>query len=261
MTLPISICILSWKNEKTLENTLKSYQKNGLLNLSDDVTILFQEVSEKDIAIANKYKVKYIGLQENIGIGKGIIHLFENAKYEEVLFLENDWELIETSQKVIEQIQSGLDFLKKGYDVVRFRSRKNPGHPLHSKRHQGKELDYYDDWHKVTSPHLLESMHWLDPDKEFPDKIQKDGDFFITTSRWANWTNNPFLLKRSFYLNQLTPFSGEGVHFEKNIASWWVQQNFKIAQGEGLFTHNDLKKYPKLTFIDKIKNKLKSIFK
>ena len=55
--LPISICILSWKNEITLENTLKSYKKNGLLSISDDVTVLFQEVSPKDIRIAEKFGV------------------------------------------------------------------------------------------------------------------------------------------------------------------------------------------------------------
>ena len=173
MTLPISICILSWKNEVTLENTLKSYQKNGFLKISDDITILFQEVSDKDKKIANKYGIKYIGLQENIGIGKGIIQLLKNAKYEPVLFLENDWELIESQEETQHQVSEGLQLLNEGYDVVRYRHRKNPGHPLHSLKHKGNELTYYDDWHKVTSPHLLESLHWLDPAKEFPDKIQK----------------------------------------------------------------------------------------
>ena len=261
MTLPISICILSWKNEVTLENTLKSYQKNGFLKISDDITILFQEVSDKDKKIANKYGIQYIGLQENIGIGKGIIQLLKNAKYEPVLFLENDWELIESQEETQQQVSEGLKLLNEGYDVVRYRHRKNPGHPLHSLKHKGNELTYFDDWHKVTSPHLLESLHWLDPAQEFPDKIQKREGFFITTSRWANWTNNPFLLNKKFYLEKLTPFAGEGVHFEKNIAAWWVQQDFKIAQGEGLFTHNDLKKYPKPTTFQKLKNKLKKLLR
>jgi hypothetical protein len=41
--LPISICILSWKTGKTLRNTLKSYQKYGLLNMIDDIVILFRK--------------------------------------------------------------------------------------------------------------------------------------------------------------------------------------------------------------------------
>ena len=257
--LPISICILSWNNRISLSNSLKSYKKNGLLDITDDVTILFQQVSKEDVDLANRYGVKYIGEKNNIGIGKGIIKLLENTKHQHVLFLEQDFELLENKENTYYQLSKGLEFIKKGYHVVRYRHRKKPGYPLFSLMHKGKELEYYDDWHKVTSPHLLESIHWLDPAESFPDKIQKDGDFFITTSRWANWTNNPFLLNKEFYLKTLTPFAGEGVHFERNIAPWWVQQNFKIAQGEGLFTHNDLKKYPKPTLVQKLKNIIKKI--
>lgn len=256
---PISICILSWKSDKTLKNTLKSYQKNGLLNLFDDITILFQEVSEKDMALADKFGIKHIGLKENIGIGKGIIKLLENAKYNYVLFLEHDWELVENKNTTHQRLKSGLEMLQKGFHVVRYRSRKKPGYPLYSYIHKGNELNYYDDWHQCTSPQLLESLHWLDPAERFPDKIQKDGEYFITTSRWANWTNNPFLLRKDFYLNELAKFSGEGVHFEKNIAYWWARQNFKIAQGEGLFKHNDFEKYSKKNIFQRVVMKIKNI--
>lgn len=259
--LPISICILSWKNEVTLENTMKSYKKNGLLNLSDDITVLFQEVSEKDIKIAEKFGVKHIDLNENIGIGKGISKLIENAKYDTVLFLENDWELIENQQILSSRLTSGLQMLENGFDIVRYRSRKKPGYPVHSLRHKGKELEYYDSWHKVTSPHLLESLYWLDPAENFPDKIQKKEKHFVTTSRWANWTNNPFLLRKEFYLKNIYDIATKSEHFERDIAEWWVKQDFKIAQGEGLFTHNDLKKYAKPTFLKKLLNQIKRIFK
>jgi hypothetical protein len=258
--LPISICILSWKSGKTLANTLQSYRKNGLLSLSDDICILYQEVSENDKKLAKKFGIDFIGLKENIGIGKGIVQLFEKAKYNKVLFLEHDWELIENETVAEKRLSEGLQPLSEGFDIVRYRSRKNPGLPLYSMVHKGNELDYYDDWHQCTSPHLLESLHWLNPAEEFPDKIQKKGDYFITTSRWANWTNNPFLIDKEFYFKNIIPFLGEGVQLEKNIATWWVQQDFKIAQGEGLFKHNDLKKHKKTTifeyYLEKIKKKL-----
>ncbi|QDP85541.1 hypothetical protein FNJ88_08200 [Chryseobacterium sp. SNU WT5] len=257
--LPISICILSWNNVKTLENTLKSYQKFGLLEMSEDIVVLFQEASEKDVKLAETYQLKTIILKENIGIGKAIKILAENAKFENILFLENDWQLIENENTTFHQLKIGLDFLNKKYDVVRYRSRKKPGYPLHSLKHKGNELDYFDDWHNCTSPHLLESLHWLDPAKEFPDKIQKDGNFFVTTSRWANWTNNPFLVKKSFLLDKILSFAGESVYFERNIAEWWTKQNFKIAQGEGLFMHNDLAKYPKKNLFTKIIKRIKNL--
>lgn len=259
--LPVSICILSWKSDKTLDNTLKSYRKHGLLEITDDIVVLFQEVSEHDKKIADKYKIKYIGLEENIGIGNGMKMLVENAANENILFLEHDWELIENKEITFSSLKSGLNLLNRGYDVVRYRSRKNPGYPLISIRNKGKELDYYDDWHECTAPHLLESLHWLDPAVEFPDKIQKDGEYFITTSRWANWTNNPFLVKKDFLLDKIMPFTGESKSLERNIAAWWVKQNFKIAQGEGLFKHNDFIKYPKKNILQKILGKVKNRLK
>jgi hypothetical protein len=259
--LPVSICILSWKTGETLKNTLKSYKKYGFLEMTDDIVILFQEVSEQDKKTAAKYGVRYIGLADNIGIGKGMKLLAENASYETIFFLEHDWELVEDQNTTLSQLKNGLKLLDKGFDVVRYRSRKTPGYPLISIRHKGNELDYYDDWHECTSPHLLESLHWLDPAKEFPDKIQKQDEFFVTTSRWANWTNNPYLVRKDFLLNTILPFSGETASLERNIASWWVKQGFKIAQGEGLFKHNDLTKYPKKSIIQKILSRLKNKFK
>ena len=255
--LPISICILSWKSHRNLINSLRSYHENGLLDIVQDTTILFQEVNNKDKQIAEKYGVKYIGLNENIGIGKGMTKLAENAAFETILFLEHDWELIEDKNTTLLRLTSGFDLLNNGFDIARYRSRKNPGYPLLSIVHKGHELEYYDDWHQCTSPHLLESIHWLDPAKEFSDKIQKQGEYFITTARWANWTNNPFLIRRDFLLNTIRPFTGDAVALEKNIAPWWVKQNFKIAQGEGLFKHNDLIKYPPKGLLRKIWGNLK----
>lgn len=242
--LPISIGILSWKSSKNLINTLDSYRRYGLLNISDDIKIFFQEISPEDEKLANQYQIPHIGNANNIGIGQAIIELLKQTKYKHFLFLEHDWELIEPISLVRERLSEGLMLLNQGYDIVRYRSRRFPGYPLYSKVHKGQELTYYDEWHKVTSPHLLDSLHWLDPAENFPDKIQKQGAFFVTTARWANWTNNPFLINKDFYLKHITPFAGDTIQLEEKIAPWWVQQSFRIAQGEGLFMHHDLIKYP-----------------
>ena len=132
-----------------------------------------------------------------------------------------------------------------GLDVVRLRHRKNPGYPHFSFRHKGKELTYYDDEIGCTSPHLLDSIHWCEPDIEFPDYIKKSEDMFHTTSRYGNWTNNPCLYKKQFYLDIVQPFAGEGIGLEGNISKWWAQQNYKVGHNEGLFMHNDWQKYGK----------------
>ena len=75
--LPISVGILSWNSHEVLEETLETYNANGFFNLVSDVTILFQEVTTEDKALAKKYGIRFIGLDNNIGIGKAMQILAE----------------------------------------------------------------------------------------------------------------------------------------------------------------------------------------
>lgn len=257
----LSIGILAWKSGKTLLKTLETYQKNGLLGLTDDIKIYFQEITDEDKALADKFKIPFLGTSENIGIGKAFIALAESAKYENILLLEHDWNLIENATVTKSRLSSGIELLNSGFNVVKYRHRAKPGIPLYSEVHKGKELDYFDDWHQCKSPHLLESVHWLNPATSFPDKIQKQGEYFVTTSRWGNWTNNPCLFKKDFYIEVVKPFTGNTIDLERKMALFWPQQNFKVAHGEGLFTHNDFVKFPPVTTLKKVKTLIKKILK
>ena len=241
--LPISIGILSWNSGQTLVNTLTTYYENGLFDIVNDYKILFQEVSEQDKQIADYFSVPYIGLDNNIGIGKAFIQLTEQAQTSNVLILEHDWQLIENLETAYSRLNSGIQLLEEGFKCIRYRHRNEPGNPHFSFRNIGKELDYYDPEIECTSPHLLDSLHWLNPAEQFPDKIQQDGEYFTSTSRWSNWTNNPCLYKKDFYLNVVEQFAGDGIALEGNISKWWARQNYKVAHGEGLFKHIDLIKY------------------
>lgn len=241
--LPISIGILSWNSGQTLVNTLTTYYENGLFDIINDYKILFQEISEQDKQIADYFSVPYIGLDNNIGIGKAFIQLTEQAQTSNVLILEHDWQLIENLEITYSRLNSGIQLLEDGFKCIRYRHRNEPGNPHFSFRNVGKELDYYDPEIECTSPHLLDSLHWLNPAEQFPDKIQQDGEYFTSTSRWSNWTNNPCLYKKDFYLNVVEQFAGDGIALEGNISKWWARQNYKVAHGEGLFKHIDLIKY------------------
>ena len=237
--LPISIGILAWNSGQTLVNTLHSYFERQFLHQVNDVCILFQEFSQEDSQIAEHFNIPYIAKKDNIGIGQAFIELTEQAKTDNVLVLEHDLKLIEDKETTRVRLKSGIDMLDKGYSCIRYRHRANPGHPHFSFQYQGRELDYYDKEIEVTSPHLLDSVHWTNPADKFSDKIQKDGEYFVSTSRWGNWTNNPCLYKKDFYLETVKQFAGEGIALEGNISKWWAQQTYKVAHGEGLFSHKD----------------------
>ena len=70
--LPISIGILSWHSGQTLVDTLFSYYQNSLFEITNDVTILFQEVTDEDKQIADHFGIKYIGLNDNIVEGLAV---------------------------------------------------------------------------------------------------------------------------------------------------------------------------------------------
>lgn len=243
--LPIHIGILAWKSGQTLIDTLTTYHENGLLMLAEEVTILFQEVSDTDKMIAEHFNINYIGLENNIGIGQGFVKLAEHSNQPYFLALEHDWKLYESVFVAYNRFLSGLILMEQDVKCVRYRHRRQPGFPHFSFRYQGKELEYYDEQIGCTSPHLLDSLHWTEnPDVTFSPMITKRGEYYVTTSRYGNWTNNPCLYKKEFYINTVSPFVGDGIDLEGKISKWWAQQNYEVAHGEGLFTHIDNIKYP-----------------
>ena len=247
--LPISAGILAWRSGQTLVDTLSTYYSNGLLSMLSETTILFQEVTDEDRRIADHFGIPYIGLNENIGIGQAFIKLAKSSIQPYFLTLEHDWQLIESQESTWDQLSHGIQLIQSGISCVRYRHRKHPGYPHFSFRHMGRELEYYDEEIGCTSPHLLDSIHWTEhPDQKFEPHIQQGKfGFYTTTSRYGNWTNNPCLYPRYFYLSVVEPFAGSGIALEGNISKWWAQQTFGVAHGEGLFMHRDARKYGNLT--------------
>ena len=242
----LTIAVLSYGAPKTLYNTLQSYVKYNLKG--DQKIVLLQEGTQEQKYICYEFGFKPISLLANIGIAAGYRALLHAAQEEQFLFLENDWELIQNPEG---QILYGDTLIKDGEaDIIRYRSRTNPGSPLWSRQFEGQEY--------LRPSHLLESIHWTDPDK-FPEielyeeivyaimnnsifeggPIEfKTDKWYRTSSKYANWTNNPHMGNTDF-LRSITPRMGGG-DVEKDLQDWWEQQDFKVMQSEGLFTHNRL---------------------
>ncbi len=239
ITLSFSICILSWKSPKTLHNTLSSYRDNGLLDLTEDISIFFQEVSRQDIDTAEEFGITNIVYSEsNIGIGPAIKQLVENAKYDNVLFLENDWELMAKRYMTERVIRSSVVALESNTrDFIRLRSNSYPGEPLYTRQFKGREMD--------SPEHLIEGVHGygiflanLYP--EFVNIVNYDGvDFIHTDSKYGNYSNNPFMCKKDFYLKHVAPADQGGISLEGEIRKTWREAGHRVAFNiPGLFTHN-----------------------
>lgn len=239
--LPITVSILSWASHQTLRNTLQSYKDNGLFEAVEEVIIFFQEVSETDLAIAEEFGISnIISSETNIGIGPAIVSLVEQARCPYVLFLENDWVLIEPSGVVRTILGAAVNLIDKGVvDFYRLRSQANYGWPLFTAQFQGREL--------YSPEHLIEQVHFLGKGlaDKFPDLIKYTDQFNTGTvygdSRYCNYSNNPFICKKKFYLEHVAPADKGGISLEGEIRKVWQDAGHKVGYNTtGLFKHERL---------------------
>ncbi len=64
--LRFAIGILSWRGYDSLENSLKSYKKNGLSDMTIHKFVCLPEYTEEGVRIAEKYNFKPIIIKENL---------------------------------------------------------------------------------------------------------------------------------------------------------------------------------------------------
>lgn len=234
----LTIAVLSWRQPKTLRNTLESYRRNGLLDMVKQKLIFFNQVTSEDLKIAEEYGFEVIADKNNIGIGLPYQQLLQRATSKYFMFLENDFMLIEEAQTTAQRLQQAVDLLENGVDAVRFRHRYHYGDPSNYLRNvwSGK-LD-------KTIPTLEWISLYEDPSL-LTDVIQKQElpgqDVFITTSQYGHYTNNPCMYKREFISKLILPvkFCRHDV-IENNISELWDRGNFRVAAGTGLFKHHPL---------------------
>lgn len=226
--MSLTLGMLSWGAHKTLEKTLQSYMLRGLDTLADQRVIWFQEISDEDRKIAAKYGYEAIGSPTNVGIAEGYKGLVEYATGSLFLFLENDWLLLSRPD---EQIITGAVLLETlSMDVIRYRRRDLPGAPLWSRQFAGKEMEHPE--------YLLESIHWNEFPEKFPHITALPYGWYRTTAPYAAWTNNPTMFRTDFLRDYIVPHMKGDV--EIAISDWWKKTYFKVAQGDGLFTHSRL---------------------
>lgn len=274
----LSIIVLFHAEYESLRFAARSWVSNGLINIADELviflnglpspvaTLLMARVPELR-AVRDTGKLRVVPSSENMPLGLAIAKMVELAKYEYVLLLEKDWELIEPYDVVFSRIADSKVLLKEGVaDVVRHRHRINPGVPLHALiMHQGREESIL----RIQKNLLCYTHHWQDdPTDSYPGKglmwkcgrgANQDADLdeahiFCATSEYCQWTNNPVLFKRRWFIDEVGNEFRKQYKIEKDkegadspfldfeyYTNWrsyaWTDKNFTIAVGTGLFRH------------------------
>tara|TARA_B100000900_G_scaffold398263_1_gene399453 strand:- start:29 stop:829 length:801 start_codon:yes stop_codon:yes gene_type:complete len=258
--LSFAIGILSWKGYDSLENSLNSYKKNGLSNMTDNKFVCLPEFTEEGIRIVEKYNYKPILIKENVGILGGFKKLAKEMPKGPILLLENDLELVENKKETYSQLKKSINFLNEQKVIqVRLRSRLNPGEPFEGLR---KYKQYWSNtlisslkrfFRPFKAQKLIgTSTYYLDnPEKIHSNMVEKISEgFYLVPSSVLTWSNLAILVDRDIYLKKIIKKaektnSKKHINGFKNIEiemnnSWWRNNKFKIVVAPGLFKHNRL---------------------
>jgi hypothetical protein len=261
----IGLGVLSWRGYTSLRAALNTYRAQDLFSLFDEKFIFLPEMAEEGVTIAREFGMNYAGSEQNLGILGGFQALAQNMTSDYILLLENDFGMIEDLSSARAQIGRAMASLTRDEaQVWRFRHRTHPGSDFAAE----KVLRY---WPKADGPigvKMLAALarRWVRPDKarkfigpsvffhddrakKFPELVrQNSGGDFLVRSDVLNWSNNPFLINRKFFLDVIIPAALN--HPTKRLLNgfptlerelngpWWRAQRYWIGiANPGLFSH------------------------
>ena len=201
----ITIAYLSWKKHDILEQTLKSHQENGLFDIisPENRIIFFQEISQQDRNIADKYNLNTLGNKENIGILNAFIELVQNCKTKYFIFSENDFLLLKNDYNISKTINDVCKILENNpYSQIKLSNYKNPGF-LYIKG--GPEWLKQD---QSNFKYKVESLSWTPNPKEFyPNMniLNYNYEWFQFESQDQCWSNHIYACNTNYLKEIVLP--------------------------------------------------------
>lgn len=270
----VTLAMISWKAHATVEHTLQSYQSAGILDLFAHKRIHFNEISQADRAIADRFGFATSGTADNIGIYGAVDAVSAQASTPFILSLENDCPLVTNRDGLIAMLGSALtDMQTLNVPVFLMRSRRQPGEPFWRRQRYEDHFDVV--WPLGTDPSQRRAMPnpimrayqdirrnalrgsaiyaEEDPTLRHPRVIRKSaGGNWLTSSRHLNWSNCCVLVKTDFLRNVVldrvrrfpataTLNGHQDIEAALKVNGWWRKQHFAMGQSEpGPFTHQRL---------------------
>ena len=250
-----SIGVLSYRATRTLCQTMESYKRGAIDSCANECCVFFNAMVEEDAELCARYGWRCTGSPENLGLLGGMDALARTLTGDYLLMLQNDCPLVADAVFTRRYLSEAIELLASGQaDIVRCRSRTRPGQGFADAQ---KYARYYGvGWQpflrRLFRPRKARRMIGRAPyaipnaEQRFPDHIKRRGSFLVVDSSVINFTDQPFLISRPLMLRLLDwakahpkkrTLNGFQV-LELNLNSpWWRAQHFKVAVGEGLFTH------------------------
>jgi hypothetical protein len=251
-----SIGILSWKAHETLVKTLRSYEKAGIATIFDEAVIHFNSRSPEDEAIAGEFGWRAAGDERNLGLLAGTEQLARELSGDIVLMLQNDCPVCVEGETAKAYLRDAAALIESGKaDIVRCRHRWNPGQGFSDRKNYlkcyrlGGTKTLYGLLRPFKAQRMIGRSPYIEPEPEkiFPRYISREGEFLTVDSQVINFTDQPFMIRRDLLLELCAyaeshpskrTLNGFQV-LELNLnCKWWRNRHFRVAIGDGCFTHN-----------------------
>ena len=166
------------------------------------------------------------------------------------MFLENDFELASAKEDIYKQMELGLRNLRKNkVDIIKYRKVKDYINTSNeAKRWVGKKGCEERNWWIG----FAEEENFGYDNSDICEEIDKVDDTILwkMSCRYANWSNNPFLCRKEWFLElaiklgfkeMTSPPNSRSPDFEEQIEAngRWQQQGYKVGILPGLFVHQN----------------------
>lgn len=237
--MDLTLAVLSWRQPKTLRNTLESYRQNGLLELAAEKLVFLNEATSEDMKIAQEFGFEVLSSAKNIGIGLPFQQLVARATRKYFLFLENDFMLVENAEVTKKRMEAAVNLLDKGISAVRLRHLHHYGDPnMYLKMVWNGKLS-------PEEPSLEGAYYWPDICQVYGEKAEKldlDGEnYFVMDSRYSGYSNNPTIYQSAFLKEFILPLKFNTTDVVENkVGDDWARRRLKVARGIGLFKHHPI---------------------
>jgi len=273
-----SIGLLSWKAHQTLRKTLDSYRLAKLADCADEFKIFFNELSDEDRELAAEYGLEVAGSERNLGIWGGMDACAQALAGDVILLLQNDCPVVATPEETARLLKAGVELIRSGKaDMIRLRHRFNQGEGISYRRffdyHFVRDLDEralaYGEvgvppnatadtlmrrLRRMFRPfsarkRLVSAIHLeRHPEEVLPQFVAREGEFLIVDSALAQFSEQPLLISKRFYLAlsdwcrahpRSRKVNGAPVMEHALRSDYWLRGRFKVGFCDtGIFTHN-----------------------
>lgn len=270
----LTVGVLSYRAQRTLERSVASHRESGLLELAARYFVYFNALDDTDRALAERLGVEALGGPQNRGIAGGFRGIAEAARTGYVLVLENDIEAVGTPAETAACLRSALaDMAAHDVPVFCLRSRRRPGQGATGaekyRRAFGVETPLDPGiapsrpswWDRLvmrrrhlTLERFLGKAVYVEtaPEERFPHAWRRlPSGNLVTTSRYRHWSNQAVLVRRDFLLDVVLARVASHpdprtINDHQDIERalnrpWWRARAFAMGHAaEGVFTHRRL---------------------